>query len=60
MSDLKYLINSRKCVHKAVTEAHNKKDTYASLEQTGKTTNKLILDEYLRDLNDLDSQIRPL
>ena len=60
MSDLKYLVNSRKYLRKAVTEAHNAKDTYPLLTQTEKLTNRLVLEEYLNDLNDLDPKIRSL
>ena len=60
MSDLKLLISSRKFVRKAITETHNKRDSFSALSRTDRNAKKSLLQDFLVQLRDYDSRIQSL
>ena len=57
MSELNYLINSRKFQRKKVTEVFNDKDNFVNKTLTERITLKRQLDEFRGSLKDLDHNI---
>ena len=60
MSGLKLLISSRKFVRKAITETHNKRDSFSALSRTDRNAKKSLLQDFLVQLRDYDSRIQSL
>ena len=58
MSDLKLLISSRKFVRKAITETHNKRDSFSALSRTDRNAKKSLLQDFLVQLRDYDYDSR--
>ena len=59
-SEIKLLINARKCTRKLVTECYNKKSTFSGLDSISKSTLKAELNDHLVDLKNYNSNIQKL